>query len=66
MAKKQRMRKQIKITVVGRYFDSGESFVEFGTGYTRKAARENALAKSDTPNELDVVAVFLGHHWSLE
>lgn len=54
--------KKIRVTVVGRYSDTGQTFIEYGQGKTVEAARENALNYLDEEarNELDVLAVLSG------
>ena len=55
-------KKKIRVTVVGRYFDTGDTFIEYGQGKTVRTARENVLSKLDESarNELDVLAVLSG------
>ena len=55
-------KKKIRVTVVGRYSDTGQTFIEYGQGKTVEAARENALnyLDEDARNELEVLAVFSG------
>ena len=55
-------KKKIRVTVVGYYLDTGETFIEYGQGKTIESARENALSELDeeSRNELEVLAVLSG------